>query len=723
MSMVRGARLVAFGAALIGVVCLAPTSARADRLDPELIGNWKGLYPKVPRTSPIPADPVRACAAGACTILSRGEATALGYTLVDFGDDWAPGIFQDAVDAEGVQRVNSFRQRFTDLANDRSDHDGDPLERWETNYLELYGIPPSISLHMQRWRADRARECWAEVDFSAIAAYEGRVRFRGAPTSWIERRARLRRYAKRKPDDPKVAADLAEAEGRVKMVHEAQKRLKCENIWSPFRKIRAGHEDRVTQEAIATFEKRNRIFGYGHIQGETLTALATPPDEMNHRTLLRVIGERVIDAAGILEDGSVPGSRDLVAENVDAFAKAMGIDTPLGAVEWFDRVVAFGGLTVGARLPPRPAYYADHMDLRLEIDRGDIWYDLPYREDGKAQRMPRKKKPTLTLYVHHDGADIPLVKWRTTIGSWRKEMVEDGYVYLRYKNSDVGPRIMRNIIAAPVWIPPDSTPPAELIKRKRNKETKKKEWVVNYDEMGPGHKSAYGLVAGYLLEHKCRRDNSKCWDRDNQIRIHGSSDYMSILARFSHGCHRLYNHLAIRMYNFLVRHREHKVLGELPLHYKREFEVTPRNEEEMMPFTIEFPSRGFKYRLDPPLPVNVLEGEIKGEQEEPIEGFVRIQGKEYPMDAWVPPEGGDPRPPSDELIQATQEAKLEDPATASNPELRSAATHAAAMEAAAANARPIDRAAAEAAAAKARAAVNAAAKTHVERPSPPASPQ
>ena len=730
--MVRRAQTIVATLAVVVAASAGTVAAATDRYDDELIGNWDGLYPLVSKKSPIPADPVRACEAGRCTILSRGEAKALGYTLVDFSDDWAPTIFQDGVDSKGRDRVNSFRQRFTDLANDRTDHDGDPLDSWVTNYLELYGIPPSLSMHLRRWKGDRERDCWADVDFEAIRAFEGRVRFIGKPKAWLERRARLRRYAKKKPDNAKIAADLDKAEKRVKMIHATQKRLKCEKIWSPFRKLRPGHEDRWTQEAVAKFERRNRIFGYGHIRSETLKALGTAPDELNHRTLIRVLGERIIDAAGIIEDGSVPGSRDLVGENIDAFAKAMGIDTPLGALEWFDRVVAFRRLTVGVKLPPKPPYYSDHMELRIEIDRGDIWYDLPYDARGRARRMKREKKPQLTVYVAYDGGEIPLVRWRTTIGAWRKEMLTDGNVYLKYKNSDVGPRVMRQVIAAPVWIPPAKTPLGELIKRKRDKKTKKREWKVNYDEMGPGYKSAYGLVAGYLLEHVCRRDGSKCWDRDHQIRIHGSSDYMSILARFSHGCHRLYNHLAVRMYNYVVRHRKHTVMGETPLDYERDFEYQPKNEDEPMAFKIEFPSRGFRYLLDPPLPVTVLEGNIKGKQEKRIQGYVRVKGVEYPADALVPPEGGDPRPPTEEMILEAEQAKLEDPAAASDPALRAAAAEALskamAMEAAAAaQAIPGDAAAASQVAAQARAAANAAAAaaaTHTEgAPSPPAPPQ
>ena len=45
---------------------------------------------------------------------------------------------------------------------------------------------------------------------------------------------------------------------------------------------------------------------------------------------------------------------------------------------------------------------------------------------------------------------------------------------------------------------------------------------------------------------------------------------------------------------------------------------------------MRIPSRGYIYELDPPLPVNVLEGEIKGEQKKPIIGYVPEPWAKYP---------------------------------------------------------------------------------------------
>ena len=48
---------------------------------------------------------------------------------------------------------------------------------------------------------------------------------------------------------------------------------------------------------------------------------------------------------------------------------------------------------------------------------------------------------------------------------------------------------------------------------------------------------------------------------DNGIRTHGSFDYMSLRGRFSHGCHRLYNQLAMRLFSFVLDHRRSRVVG------------------------------------------------------------------------------------------------------------------------------------------------------------------
>ena len=83
------------------------------------------------------------------------------------------------------------------------------------------------------------------------------------------------------------------------------------------------------------------------------------------------------------------------------------------------------------------------MNVSVEIDRGDIWYDVPFDAQGKPIVQRRDHYPHLTLFVDWHGQKIPLARWRTTIGSWRSEMHADGKVYMKYKNSDIGPRVWK----------------------------------------------------------------------------------------------------------------------------------------------------------------------------------------------------------------------------------------------------------------------------------------
>ena len=180
--------------------------------------------------------------------------------------------------------------------------------------------------------------------------------------------------------------------------------------------------------------------------------------------------------------------------------------------------------------------------------------------------------------------------------------------------------MIRKVISSPVWVPPTSTPLKSLAKRRYV--NGKAQNIVNYDEMGPGYLSAYGLVAGYFVipGRKGRRDY------DKGIRAHGSSDFMSILSpeRFSHGCHRLKNDHAVRLYGFILKHHDHIVHGDQKIKHERQFLYKDTVYE------VRVLTRGFLFEMTPPIPVEVLEGRIKGQVKKPIEGYVEIPGHEYP---------------------------------------------------------------------------------------------
>jgi hypothetical protein len=129
-------------------------------------------------------------------------------------------------------------------------------------------------------------------------------------------------------------------------------------------------------------------------------------------------------------------------------------------------------------------------------------------------------------------------------------------------------------------------------------------------------------VAGYFV---VLGENGKP-DWDNGIRAHGSAEYLSIgnSSSYSHGCHRLHNHLAVRLYSFILQHRQIKILGDQTLGFSRQFLYKDQVYE------LRLPSRGSYFELTPPLPVEVLEGRIRGERKKPYTEYVPKPGVIYP---------------------------------------------------------------------------------------------
>jgi hypothetical protein len=369
-----------------------------------------------------------------------------------------------------------------------------------------------------------------------------------------------------------------------------------------------------------------------------MAALGRSFVENDYAALVRVLTERIVSAANILEDGSTETKkgpvtyvnaagetvplRNLVDEAVKATLTQLDLDTPEKALAFFQRHPAaeFKTMRAAIKLAPVPEYYANQMELSVVIDRGDVIYDPLFDEKGKPTPQVRHHFPMLTLRVKIRDKWIPMIRWRTTIGGWRSDLASNGYEYFRYKGSDVGPRVWRNVVSGPVWIAPNSTPIRTLVKWKRVHGVGQQ--VVNYDEVGPGYLSAYGLVAAYNV---VPGKNGKP-DWDNGVRVHGSSEILSIRNpdAYSHGCHRLMNHLAVRMFSFVLRHRPVIVEGDKPLEFARQFLL----KDDV--FEMRLPSRGFWYRLEPPLPVSVLEGNIIGKVKKPITTYVPKPGVQYP---------------------------------------------------------------------------------------------
>jgi hypothetical protein len=353
--------------------------------------------------------------------------------------------------------------------------------------------------------------------------------------------------------------------------------------------------------------------------------LAADPRQLELLALLRALRARIVDATGVIEDGSARGERgqvlglrldgeafyqaaydaleegapDYVSAATEAAARALGwVDVDAASAFWRRRGTnAAQSLRVALRLPPAPEYHGPQMELRAEIDRGDVWYERP-QQRGRVQR-----RPTLTLWTRAaDGADVAIVRWPTTIGGWKKEKAGSwGRVVLRYKNSDVGPRVWRDLIAFPAWLPPPQTPPRTIVRRGDDHQ-----WLPDTDLVGPGYASAYGLVM--LVHHEVlERKGETTWS-DHGIRTHGSVSYDSIQRGESHGCHRLFNQSAVQLASFLLQHHPFARHGI----DARSFTHTFLWEGHRMELPI--PHRGYRFELTPPISIEVLEGTIRGHQ-------------------------------------------------------------------------------------------------------------
>jgi hypothetical protein len=578
-----------------------------------------------------------------------------GYTIIDFSDDWTPFIFATQKAPDGTALPNRYRRVFLGLANDTLDEDGEPLPAGEKNYLELYGIPPSFGILRQRFAADEQQTCHASISQEKLEEVETIAYVAPEKLKAEEQKtARLRRELEDARGKNKVAtlAELAQKDAtlaaKVKAYErrvaekaamtEVEKRLACEGMFKKSPHHATGVYDDAMRLAVRRFQQKNMIYESNYLRSKTMDALARPPLANDHMAFMRVLRERVVSAAGVVEDGSVEGKagapsytskagktlqvHNLVDELTQSAAQQLGLNTQEGALAFFKRHPAadFRRMSVAVRLPALPEYYAPDMDLSIVIDRGDVWYELPWDDKGVRHPQPRRRYPSFHLYLKYNNQRILLARWRTTIGGWRAEQASDGYEYFRYKGSDVGSRVIRNVVAGPVWIAPESTPIRSLLKMKDVRGAWQR--VVNYDELGPGYLSAYGLIAGYFVQPS----KSGKADWDNGIRAHGSSDYLSIYSSegYSHGCHRLPNHLAIRLYSFILHHRPMRVLGDQGMGFARQF--LAGNDV----FEIRLPSRGYSYQLEPPLPVDVLEGDIRGTLKTPILTYVQKPGIKYP---------------------------------------------------------------------------------------------
>lgn len=547
--------------------------------------------------------------------ISFAEVGERDLAVLDLGEAWIPQILAPT----------DFAPTFVALAQGRFDDIEDQalarrakLDR----YLESYGIPPTLAVLRDRMGKLHRRGCAADlraierfggsdIDEDDVSAWESEA----VPRAESFVQSLLVRYDSHGLGELPMAA-LSPYErawlGRAAPLgvwrsglEAVRERLHCEGLLRrPLPRGRA--LDRRTRNALAAFERRHRIYARGRLSGETLAALRLHPMELARHDVLRVLTERARLEWGILADGSA--APDRIGTIRDELERAFGLRTPTSTLRWLRSLALEERTLVAVPRPPGRALDHEPLELRITIDRGDQSYDPP---GSAAVRIERR--PTLTLHVRREGEWVTLVRWPTTIGGWRVES-ERGQDVWRYKESPAGTGVWQQIHAAPVWLPPASTPDEDLVMERHLDDGA----VISEAKatlLGPGYASAFGLASA--IHRPLRSDGSL--GPDQGIRTHGSVDYTSVWRRASHGCHRLQNHRAIALFSYLLRHRPHRQIGSRPLRYSRRVRV---GDETL---TLEVPRSGYVYRLDPPVPFEVLEGRVVGRAQSPPSEAIPVE--------------------------------------------------------------------------------------------------
>jgi hypothetical protein len=257
---------------------------------------------------------------------------------------------------------------------------------------------------------------------------------------------------------------------------------------------------------------------------------------------------------------------------------------------------------VAIRLPPIPSYHAANMDLRAEIDRGEVVLARPQLDkDGhKKWKPPVGDRPTITLFAHVGDHDVALCRWPTTIGGWKMFEKSDGSMALKYKESVTGDALWTEVLATPTWHPAPGMPTRHLLIKVGDS------FVPKTEIIGPGYHAAYGLVAMVHKQIMGTTPNGEPDLMDLRIRTHGTPGYRSVKRGESNGCHRLHNYEALRLAAFLVKHHANTRDGLVPEDYERHLQYKGQD------IALLSESKGYRFKLTPPVPVKVLSGDVKG---------------------------------------------------------------------------------------------------------------
>ena len=670
----------------------AGTSASALALAGLLVGSGQTTEAKQPAAA-APAAPVAEAPSPSVSIpvveggrfvgqTTRENARRDGLTVVDLSDDWLPYIF-----SEEPGKPQPLRPYLIDLANGRLSHTGSEYARArEDRFFEAFGIFPTLNSLRRRLADNKRHTCHERVKDGVLEELS-------------QRNVIPSEEAEKIPNpDPKTVAEkpliltgktisprpLTAQEHRAVIALQAH--LRCEDLLSG--KATAGRMDRRTSAGLQMYQRLQMLADNGNIDFETRAALLGDSREQDFRAILRTLRGRIVDATGLIEDGSAAGEQgevqgrvidptefrplapaqpvpqkasggaaaapaagpstaaaapsnpppsasaparpdpasadskivpaaDLISPATQAASAALGWTSPQAvlastlvapppASSKKKKVAHKGPLplptAVAIKLPPLPSYYSPNMELRAEIDRGEVLLARPKLDkDGhKMWKPPVADRPTITLFAHVGDHDVALCRWPTTIGGWKMFQKSDGTMALKYKESITGDALWTEVLATPTWHPAPGMPTSHLVIKVGDT------FVPKSQIIGPGYRAAYGLVAMVHKQIMSVNEKGEPDLMDLRIRTHGTPGYRTVKRGESNGCHRLHNYEALRLAAFLIRHHANTRDGLVPEDYVRKLQYKGQEVELLSD------SKGYRFKLTPPVPVKVLDGDVKG---------------------------------------------------------------------------------------------------------------
>jgi hypothetical protein len=223
-----------------------------------------------------------------------------GLTVVDLSDDWLPYIF-----SEEPEKPQPLRPYLIDLANGRMRGGSNYARPREDRYFEAFGIFPSLNLVRRRLADSKRHACHEKVKDAVLEELSPK---NVIPPEMPEKVPN--------PDPATVAEQPMILTGRTisprpltatekRAVTAMQAHLRCEGLLPGG--ARAPRMDLRTVAGLQAYQRLLMLADNGSIDLETRTALLADSREHDFRALLRALRERVVDATGLLEDGSALG--------------------------------------------------------------------------------------------------------------------------------------------------------------------------------------------------------------------------------------------------------------------------------------------------------------------------------------------------------------------------------------------------------------------------------